>query len=608
MNTALWIAARDVREKGRLFLIAAVLACMPFLATLLPAAGGNRLDVITGFGGILGIAVGLGLAAGLGLSAIGADLSSRRMTYWFSQPITPAALWIGKALAALFSSFACFAIITVPTMLFARTTVVLRYGENWQLPALLIGSMVVLFLVGHTASTILRSRSMILGIDLAAVILASVALALLARPILFTPIFFPMLFTMAGLFVLVLAIAPFWQLAKGRTDLRRNHAALSQALWSGFGIVIALAGVVVLWLSSGRPASFDRIIELRQNGSGSAVFVSGSAPYRRGLDATFAVNPATGSSERVYVPPFWGTTFSRDNRFAAWVEPGVWTWSQSEVVIRDLTKGENKHLGVIAPLGADMVFSDDGARIAVRAGSTISVYDVADGRVVAAMPVDRSARYELWFVTHDVLRVASQAPRGREASAITISELDLRTKQRSVTGTATASARNRFLSVSGDGSRMLLRAEPTIVDGRSGAVIAKLPEGEGNVMTSALLDDGRPVVTRRAEKSTSTLAIYSRDGALQREVTLPARVAWITGERSDGKLILLGITWVSNDLDTRGYKLMLVDVNSGRIERILEDTRGPSPMSGDSDPRLTQYDAKAKIASVDRNGKLFYWN
>ncbi|HEX2831392.1 MAG TPA: hypothetical protein VHW00_00165 [Thermoanaerobaculia bacterium] len=608
MSTALWIAARDVREKGRLFLIAAVLACMPFLATLLPTAGGNRADVITGFGGILGIAVGLGLAAGLGLSAIGADLSSRRMTYWFSQPITPAALWTGKALAALFTSFACFAIITIPTLLFARTAVVLRYGENWQVPALLIGSMVILFLLGHTASTIFRSRSPILGIDLAAVILASVAMAMLARPILFTPIFLPMLFTMAGLFVLVLAVAPFWQLAKGRTDLRRNHAALSQALWSGFGIVIALAGIVVLWLSSGRPASFDRIIELQQNGNGSAVFVAGSAPYRRGLDATFALNPATGASERVYVPPFWGVAFSRDHRFAAWVEPGLWRWSQSEVIVRDLAKGENRQLGVIAPLGTSLVFADDGTRIAIRNAATLSVYDVADGRVVASMPVVQNASHQFWFVTRDVLRVATQLSRGREEAPIEIAELDLRTKRRRVTGTTAAGARQRFLSVSGDGSRMLLRADTTIVDGRTGALIAKLPEADGNIMTSALLNDGRAVVSRRAQKNSSTLTIYAQDGAAQHALTLPARVAWIIGERTDGKLLLLGVTWPANDLESRGYQVLLVDVNRGKLERTLPDTRGPSSFWASNDPRLMQYDAKAKIASVGKNGKLFYWN
>ncbi|HEX7828853.1 MAG TPA: hypothetical protein VF787_04325 [Thermoanaerobaculia bacterium] len=607
MSTALLIAARDVREKGRLFLIAAVLACMPFLATLLPSSRGHRADVIAGVGGFLGLMVGLGLAAAFGILTFGRELSEKRMSFWYSKPISPGSLWVGRSLGALLSAIACFAIIVLPSMLLAGKAWHVRWlDEQWQIPTAILAAMLILYFFSHAASTMLRSRSAILGIDLAAAILAFGALAYIVRPVLFTAIFLPLLATIGVLFVVVLMVAPYWQLANGRTDLRRNHAALSRAMWTGVAIVLALAGVMVLWLTSATPSTFDRVESLSQSASGNALFVTGTAPYRRGAESTYAVSTASGDRDRLALPPFTNIAFSRDSRFAAWVEPGMFQWSRGSIIIRDLTTNENQSLGVDSSIINEMVFSDDGARLAVRDGGSITVYDRATAKILAAMPVEPNPRYSFWFVSPDVLRVVSHKPVGRASVPVEIVELDVRTKKRVVTGRSESLPRYNLVSVSRDSSRMLLRSNRLIVDGRTGATIAQLPGAEGNVFTSAMLSDGRVVLSAR-EKNVTTLRVYSRDGVLERSVELPVRVAWISGERTDGTLILLGFTKTDNYTTGQGRTMFLVDVNRGAIVKSVPDVKGPGPY-WDRDPRLIVYDAKAKLAAVDASGKLTYWN
>jgi hypothetical protein len=76
------IAARELRANTRIFFISAVFAALPFLASLLPSARGDRAGVIVVFGGFLSIAVGFGLAVAQGISTIGRELSERRMSFY----------------------------------------------------------------------------------------------------------------------------------------------------------------------------------------------------------------------------------------------------------------------------------------------------------------------------------------------------------------------------------------------------------------------------------------------------------------------------------------------------------------------------------------------
>ncbi len=607
MSTALLIAARDVRDKGRLFLIAAVLACMPFLATVLPASRGHRADVIAVLGGFIGIVFGFGLALTLGLTTFGRELAERRMSFWFSKPISPGALWFGRSLAAIVTAIACFAIISVPSMVAARTAWRMRWTDDqWPVMAAILLAIAVAYFVGHTASTMARSRSALLAIDFVVALIALTLLGVIVRPLLFAPIFRIAIGVAAALLVLVLMIAPYWQLANGRTDIRRSHAALSRALWIGIAIVLAVLGASVLWITSAKPQSFDRIVELEQSPDGKHVIIAGSAPYRRGADSVFVMNQSTGDSTRLSRPLFHTAAFSQNGRYVVWAEPLLVRLTRGTLMVRDLTTSETKSLGIeTAPL-IDIVLSDDGSRIAVRDGGVIAVYDRATAKLLASMPVDANPRHGFFFVTNDVLRVISHKPTGRNPVPVEIAELDVRTKKLTHTGASQAVPRYNLASVSADGSRMYLRTERLIVDGRTGATIAELPASSDNTFASAMLSDGR-VVTQTMANGKAALNIYSRDAVLQHRVALPSRVAWICGERTDGKLILMGISRVKNYDAAEGHTMLLVDLNRGTIDRALNDVKGPMPYWSNN-PRLIRYDANAKLAAVDRSGKLTYWN
>src|SRR5687768_5527131 len=115
--TTLIIAVRELRERARLFAICAALAVLPFLATLLPGARNDRADVIGAVSSFLALAMALGSAAAFGGSTVMRDMVERRLSFYFSRPISPSALWIGKAAASILSSYLCFAIIALPSAL-----------------------------------------------------------------------------------------------------------------------------------------------------------------------------------------------------------------------------------------------------------------------------------------------------------------------------------------------------------------------------------------------------------------------------------------------------------------------------------------------------------
>jgi hypothetical protein len=607
MSNALWIAAQDLREQSRLFLVAVVLACMPFLATLLPSTRGRAQDVILIVGSVVSLAMGLGLALGLGMSTFGRPLTERRMSFWFAKPVSSAALWVGKLLAGLLTSIVCFAIIFVPSALFAGSkALVLRYGEAWKAPTLLITGILGLYLVGHAISTMVRSRSVLLAFDLIGVLATFAVLALVIRPLLFSRIFDNALVIVAALFLVVLAVAPYWQLENGRADVRRSHAALSRAIWTGFGIVLLVAGAAVAWLVSADPRKFDQVLSIQQSPAGNAAFISGSAPYRRGLDATHVLS-ADGTSTRVPLPPFWwGITFSRDGRYAAWIEPGLFQWSRGTLVVRDLEAKTNHPMRGEYSLVSNLVFSDKGERLAIRDGATLSILDRESERVLAAMKTTGAARYSFWFVTPDVLRYVHALGGGRGPIPMLIGELDVRMKKVTQTGMTSALPRYQALSVSGDGSRMFLRAEGRILDGRTGAEIAKIgKDGETHAWSSSMLSDGRVIASHPSAKIT-TLTVYSRDGERLREIQLPSRV-WIVGERTDGTLLCLAPRAHAEKHTAEGNAMYLVDVNRGAVVKTLQDTKGPGPQFS-PDPRLPLYKADAKLAAVNGEGKVVYWN
>ncbi|HYC89039.1 MAG TPA: hypothetical protein VEO54_07500 [Thermoanaerobaculia bacterium] len=585
MNAALALFTYELRAKSRLFIGCAVLAVVPFLATLLPSARGNARDVVAMVGGFLAIIIGLTIAAMMSRAAIVNELVERRMSFWFAKPIRPAALWLGKASAALVTSVLCFTMIAVPAMLFAGPAWKHLWTDGPPVLAAAAFGMVWLFLLGHTVNTVTRSRSLLLALDFCFLLIAAGALVLIARPVLLgggTAVLKRLVFAIVGGLLVVAAIAPVWQLRHGRADIRRSHAAFSRFFWPCIGVILLLAGGYVAWLVSATPGDLREILEVAQPPRGPKVLVTGNPANRGDYHATFIIDTATGRYDRVSTPPWWGLESSKDGKTFAWLQPsGGFRARQLELYVN------GRATGILTSLSSRMVLSDDGTRLATDSGSTVTVYDVATGRIAgSAAGFDPRSQASMYFVTSDLLRIIETTP-------LRIAELDLRTRRLTRTESPLPAAPRNGLTVSGDGTRMFLRGKNMIVDARSGTILAALEPARYNV--ASMLHDGS-VVAAASANGTAHVHIYGPGGEHRHELTLPETPGlWITGEVEGGKVLLA---------TRRG--MLVVDVNRGTIVRRVDGVRGPMPRFS-ADPRLIRYAADQELVGRTEDGKLVVW-
>lgn len=582
MRGAWIIAAREVREKARLFLICAALAVVPFAATLLPGTRGNAQMTIAMVGGFLAAVLGLGVAATLGASTIARDLSERRMSFYFTKPVSAPAIWIGKAFAGLFVSLACAAIIATPSVLASRQQWRMHWlGDVQPLTALAI-AIVVLFFLAHVLSSVIRSRSPLLALDFVFLIVAVAAVYYMIVPLVLggaVELVTYFAIALGTALLLVLALAPVWQLANGRSDIRRSHAALMRFLWPAIGVVLLIAGGVVAWVVHA-PLEDITVRHVEQAPRGPLALVTGTARSRLDYQATFLVDSSTGRYQRVAALLWWDSQFSDDGRVAAWLE-------------RFELRTAKGRTGIDVPASASFFLSGDGSRVAVVNGDLLSVHEVATGRILAsAAGLNGRARQQFFFVTPDLVRVIEHEHRVGAPTPLRIFELDVRARTMRKTGERLVHPPQAPVSVSGDGSRMLIRGENVIADGRTGETIAQF--AEPGPVHAAMLRDGRVVRITR-EEGVARLRTFERDGRPRHVVPIPApRTVWIAGETGSGKLIIAA----------HGKTMYAVDLARGVVEKTVPGVHGPAPR-WTVDPRLSRYEGD--LVGVDTSGKLVVW-
>jgi len=244
MTHALAIARRDLAERTSVFIAAAVLAVLPFVLTVVPGMSSfNYMDVITTAGGLLSVGFTLGLALVIGVTMIGRDLSEKRMSFYFSKPISAPSIWFGKLLAAVISLALCFAVLFVPSYLAGSTS----WHRSWNVELgagfTVVGVVALtLLLLGHVFGTMFRSKSALVALDVTLMVLAGMAIAAIIRPLLegfAGDLTTRVAFVLGGALLLILVLCGAWQLEKGRADRRQNHIALSSFIWIATSIVLA---------------------------------------------------------------------------------------------------------------------------------------------------------------------------------------------------------------------------------------------------------------------------------------------------------------------------------------------------------------------------------
>lgn len=584
MNSTLAVASRELRERSRLFLVAAALAVVPFIAAAVPAARGQRSLAVASVAMYLMAIFGCGVALTLGISTIGRELSEKRLSFYFARPISSTALWAGKLASALLTSLAVMAIIAVPAMLAARDA--WRIAEGNLVAKLTVVGCVVLFLVGHAMSTVVRSRSALLALDFVLLVAAALLVVSIVKPILAGGGMDAALRLISGIavaIVLILATVPVVQLARGRVDARRNHAALSSAFWAAAGVVLLVATGIALWIVRAPISSLREIGTLVQSPDGRHVMVNGITANRGGYHASFVADTKSGTSERSPMLPFSGPTLSRDGSTVATIElssvmPGR---PLAQVRVRRFHDLETSSIFPIgAPVAKTLSLSDDGTRIAIAGVEGVAVYDVASRDTLAAAALDGRKIDSMFFVRPGLLRLVSYE------GGYVFRELDVTNRKLTITGRNGGS--RAPVGSSFDGSRMYLRRDSTIVDGVTGAVIARLGLSSRATYTSAMLGDGTVAVT-----DSRSMHLFDRDGKPLRRIPLPVERATICGELGDSKVLLR----------TREASY-IVDLRRGLVERELRGLRVPAFWAWGSDARLPRFTEDALLTTLDLTNRL----
>lgn len=589
MNTAMIVASRELRDRSRLFVVAAALSLIPFLVAAMPGARNNRGLAISAIAGFLAFAYPAPVALALGVSTIGRELTEKRLSFYFSKPISPAAIWIGKALSAMVTVYAVMAIVALPSFLAATKewTTTWARGEAWMFLAVPV-ALLALFFGGHAVSTMVRSRSLLIALDFVLAMLATMALLLMLRPVLLggAGALVTLIATAVGVALLViLALAPIGQLAYGGTDARRNHAALSRFLWPAVGGVLAIVGAFVLWLTSASLEQLDSHDDLRQSATGDWVLVHGVDKARFGFSSTFLVNTATGERERLRVPAWWGANFSRSGQSLSWFEPTelIPRGGSLQLFVRRLDAANAKPVAtpIQITMASAYMFSDDHTRIAIVDGDQVSVVDVATGQIVAAAKAFRPQL--MFFSGRDRVRMIGNGGLGSPAR---IGELDLANRKFTETGKFTSPAQLFGVSANADGSLLYIPTTTTIVDGRTGAIVTVLPQDVRGA-SSRMLNDGTVIAVGQ-----HTLRRFDRNGRELLRIASPMQRANVLGEVGASKVIL-------------GWRdgAQIVDLQRGVVEQHLKGAH--AAWSWSHDPRVRRYAAGAAVNYLEwRDGRM----
>jgi ABC-type transport system involved in multi-copper enzyme maturation permease subunit len=608
MSHALTIAGREMRAYRFVFVAAAAFALIPFVA-LLPGVS-HGVDGIALFAPIVAGGFTAGLAVILGSTMIGRELSERRLSFYFSQPVSASAIWFGKLTSAILTMVAGAAIVLIPSTLVAGSAFRQFWPNAGVFAAALVGLAVLLLLLSHAFSTMVRSRSAWIAVDF--ICAGAFVLGLLAavRPLLLHGALTLVQYIASAVAValpVALIAAGAWQLSRGRTDRVRSHRQFSLLLWTALAAVLLVLGLYCAWLVSTGPGDLRKPYA-EDSAHGGWLFLMGYAKHRGDYGTSFLYHLADGR----YLPDFnrgIRGAISQDGSVAltsapvseiallqAWRagEPSFAAKTPWEVKLSRLDRDPIATIKtglLISGLFNDIAVSNGGTRIGLMRGGIVSVYDVATHHTVGSVRVPLAEPWfaKIRFVNDDVLRILSPerprtprtAPVNAEvSSAWTINVLDSDAPRHSLHRIASIDTIARYVSVaeSADGSELLIRnsvgnwsgpgtAVPLMLAelGGSGRIIKVLPAHGGSVAAGMLLPDGR-MAAIEIVNGRIFLRIFGSDGTPQHETDLGAGQAARFSGLSGGKIVL-GTNANSQEGGNSGreWTLHVVDSGSGAV-------------------------------------------
>jgi len=639
MKATMAVMAREVMARRELLLMAVAVAIMISLLPFLPNIETyEATDVRTVGSSVSALALGCVLALLLGATVFGNDLSEGRLGFFFSRPVSGLAVWWGRVLAVMALVWAVEVIVLAPA-LFSEGIRVFTSSDPFDWLTILgyVIAPLLLFLLAHAVSIMVRARTAWLFLDLVGCIAAGVVGWVTLRPFLWIGAEIALWVIVAALLtalVFALAVAGAVGTATGRCDLRRTHAALSITLWSVLAVAVGAVAAYAGWLQSFEPGDVDRVEVLSVSPTGEWVEAFGSAPRRLDVRRRFLIST---TDDRWLANPdqrswhlrdqglwffrrgvwHWNTiVFSTDGSHAAWLGQGSGEEPRAlRYVALDGAEVEAVSTKILVPPGTDLELSPDGAQVAVMEEGTLSIYELAGERLLTAVRLPDDLRGStMFFLDVDTIRLYGRSSE-REGNAIRIAEVRVPSGEILRTGEITEAPDSFWrafdsgveIMVIGGRSEGQAHGDRNLYNARSGELIRALGGG-----FPRLLAGGRIATLREEDDGRDRLAVESRDGSHHAEYDLGVGVdATLGSEALPGELMVFRI--VDPAVPSEGRRAELIDLETGRwrpvatgVDRVRAGFRWKSGAIGSSFWYVNQ--AAAARLLTDRTGALVRWD
>jgi hypothetical protein len=542
MSKILAVAARELRERWLLFPGALVAGLFPLV---IPAFGVSR-DVAPTAGAVGAALLGVAAAVVIGSSMLARDSSNGRLGFLFSRPLPWGAIWGGKWLAALTLAASSATLAAIPWMLaYPLESLGGHHGDSWlrtlwKSEGMPLFALILALAIGlaNFNGTAFRSRSAWLAVDLLLVLLAGwtvwrTVVPLVSLGIVGTdPLSRWALLAPLGSLAIAFFVASAVQAARGRTDLRRAHVAMSVTFWAIVFGVLGLAAVRLTWARAARPVDLSAQV-VTSDAEGRWLYAFGGS--RRGGSPEFLIESTSGRFAPLGVLAGWWQTlgahvFSTDGSRAANLVASP-DGRASAMVLFDLAGPAPSAQSVVFESSPppswrtafDLSPSGSLAFLAHETGA--SLYAVPSGRRVATAtlpPGWRAAatcflaedRVRLWLVPLDV--------KPRAHVGIQVLDLaaggDSRTARFELTP-APIGGWPVVIPDAGGGRLLTEHGRLDLRDGATGSLIATLAEGPGRP-SAAFMQDGRVVVADRVQ-GRARLRVFDSNGAPEAETLRP---------------------------------------------------------------------------------------
>jgi len=393
MNALLAIAGREFRERWTLPLAA---FCFGFVLLVPILRHGERALPVAAVAAVPAAWV---VAVLMGGSVIARDLADGRLGFFFARPVPWWSIAGGKLLAAFALTIATAVAGALPAALFGWDTAAFAAGLLQVVTsgglAINLAVLPVLIGLGHAASVVYRSRSRWAALDFALLALALAGGIALVRSLerggVWPQAALPGERYVLGALLLLaaLTLAPaLVQLARGRSDMRRGHRALSLTLWSGLLLPLAVVGGYAAWQASLGVEAFPSRHVTGASSDGRYVALVATRPAEGGV-AGFLLETGSGRALRLGARRS-SPAFAGDARIAAWLEAPFFDWGGGdELSYAGLSGGvpkvETLELETRLPRESVRQLSLDAAaeRVAVVQSHTLSVHELPSGRTLS---------------------------------------------------------------------------------------------------------------------------------------------------------------------------------------------------------------------------------